>query len=383
MNVERYIGELLYDYECVVVPGFGGFISNKKPAKVNRITHQFFPPYYQLFFNVHLTENDGLLINYVAKREKITFKEAKQAVEDYVTNCREKLETGERLIVPRIGSLTQDSSGNIYFQQESKVNYNPESFGLSEFVSPQIKRESDETKIRKLITPVVRPEKQAEPVKLISRKGLNRLITRAAIFILLVSTISWGFINLDKVEAYVTSYASVNPFTKKKPVYQPRPETSILENSAAEINDEKTSTTTDQQDQSTDLAITDPSAVEVSPTESKEVAKEIAVEPEPRKTVIEPADKPEMKTKEESKPVVPVRTGKTYYIIAGSFEKQMNAERLVQQLKSKGFNAQIADTNKYGMYRVAFEGYGTLTEAKERLYAIRNEDNAEAWILKK
>ena len=94
MNVDRYIGELLYDYECVVVPGFGGFISNKKPAKVNRITQQFFPPYYQLFFNVHLTENDGLLINYLAKRERIPFKEARQAVEDYVKNCRKKTRTG-------------------------------------------------------------------------------------------------------------------------------------------------------------------------------------------------------------------------------------------------------------------------------------------------
>ncbi|MDA9349687.1 hypothetical protein N9R21_07960, partial [Polaribacter sp.] len=29
MTVEKYINELLYRYDCVIVPNFGGFITNK------------------------------------------------------------------------------------------------------------------------------------------------------------------------------------------------------------------------------------------------------------------------------------------------------------------------------------------------------------------
>ena len=143
----------------------------------------------------------------------------------------------------------------------------------------------------------------------------------------------------------------------------------------------ETPTEVAQDNESVDLTVTDqPPSSDVN---TDNAVKETTAKPEPEKTVIKPTAEPLEKAKEESKSLVPARTGKTYYIIAGSFENQVNAERLVQQLKSKGYNAQIADTNKYGMYRVAFEGYGKLSEAKDKLYAIRNDENAEAWILKK
>ena len=69
--------------------------------------------------------------------------------------------------------------------------------------------------------------------------------------------------------------------------------------------------------------------------------------------------------------------------ISVSFESESNANKLVADLRKKGYNALIADTNKYGMYRVAYDGMPSLNLAKEKLSAIRNEDNAEAWVLKK
>ena len=57
--------------------------------------------------------------------------------------------------------------------------------------------------------------------------------------------------------------------------------------------------------------------------------------------------------------------------------------KLVDQLKQSGIDAAIADTTKNGMYRVAYAAYANIEEAKEKLYALRNEQYPDAWILKK
>jgi len=108
----------------------------------------------------------------------------------------------------------------------------------------------------------------------------------------------------------------------------------------------------------------------------------------PPKTKTEPAIKPGIETpKTEAKTPENVPeaklSGPLYYIIAGSFSNEENAKRLVDDLKIKGFDAKIADTNANGMYRVAYTGIKELNLAKEKLFAIREEDNPEAWLLHK
>lgn len=52
--IEKYISELLYQYDCVIIPGFGGFIGNYSPALIDPIYHTFHPPYKSLLFNINL-----------------------------------------------------------------------------------------------------------------------------------------------------------------------------------------------------------------------------------------------------------------------------------------------------------------------------------------
>ena len=74
---------------------------------------------------------------------------------------------------------------------------------------------------------------------------------------------------------------------------------------------------------------------------------------------------------------------KLYYVVAGSFSNEINANKLVAILRQKGYNATIADTTKNGMYRVAYLGLADLELAKQELFAIRQEDNPDAWIFRK
>ena len=67
MILAKHITDLLYRYDCVIVPEFGGFITNRIGAKLNESTQTFYPPTKQITFNSHLKHNDGLLANYIAE----------------------------------------------------------------------------------------------------------------------------------------------------------------------------------------------------------------------------------------------------------------------------------------------------------------------------
>ena len=67
-DLNVYIEELLYKHQCVIIPKFGAFISNRKSAKMAD-DKTFDPPKRELSFNASLNSNDGLLIKHVPLME--------------------------------------------------------------------------------------------------------------------------------------------------------------------------------------------------------------------------------------------------------------------------------------------------------------------------
>lgn len=65
-----------------------------------------------------------------------------------------------------------------------------------------------------------------------------------------------------------------------------------------------------------------------------------------------------------------------YHVIVASFEEQQNADRLVNNLKSKGFDSKVIPSGVYNM--VSMGSFETLEEAKTKMQAIGN-----AWIFTK
>ena len=61
MDITAFIRELLFGHDCVIVPGFGGFIGNYTPASIDKSSGTFYPPVKQISFNRNLNHNDGLL----------------------------------------------------------------------------------------------------------------------------------------------------------------------------------------------------------------------------------------------------------------------------------------------------------------------------------
>lgn len=208
MKISKYITELLFDFECVVVPGLGGFIVSDKPSSINRINHQFKPPFRKILLNTHLKANDGLLVNQLAASEGLSYKDAKSKVDGFVLSIFEKLENGESFTFSNIGTIHFDKEKNIVFNQDLKFNYNPDSFGLTGFVSPPVKRISDEEKLRNLIIPPkVKSTKPIDRKPELAEKTTKKkrtywpIILVLGVLIVLLS-VGWGILNPNQVKVY-------------------------------------------------------------------------------------------------------------------------------------------------------------------------------------
>lgn len=145
MILANYINDLLYRYDCVIVPGFGGFITNRIGAKVNKFTHTFTPPTKQVTFNNLLKHNDGLLANYIASSENISFEKASSAISLSVIRWKNELQS-KSVEIENLGSLSLTDDKKIIFDPTITVNYLTESFGLKTIESSAITRYKEQLK---------------------------------------------------------------------------------------------------------------------------------------------------------------------------------------------------------------------------------------------
>ncbi|MDD4191615.1 MAG: SPOR domain-containing protein [Mangrovibacterium sp.] len=131
MELLASIKELLLLNDCVIIPGFGGFVSSYQPAGWS--ASRFTPPAKTVSFNKKLNFNDGLFINDVAEKEGINYFLAGRKVNLLVEEMNYRLTDGEEIGIPEIGTLHYDDHENLIFTPRITGNLNPDSFGLTPF----------------------------------------------------------------------------------------------------------------------------------------------------------------------------------------------------------------------------------------------------------
>ncbi|MCI2228639.1 SPOR domain-containing protein [Polaribacter sp. MSW13] len=167
MILANYINDLLYRYDCVIVPDFGGFVTNKIGSQLDKNTHVFYPPTKQITFNNHLKHNDGLLANYIASSENISFEKASTAISLSVIKWQNELQS-KSVEIKNLGVLSLNEEKQIVFEPNNVANYLTESFGFSSLESSIIKRHKEQVKP---LIPVVKDEQ---------KKGIPAFIKYAA-----------------------------------------------------------------------------------------------------------------------------------------------------------------------------------------------------------
>lgn len=159
MQLSTYISDLLYRYECVIIPGFGAFLTRYRPASIDKNSNTFNPPSKVLSFNRQLQVNDGLLANYVASVEKCSYETALQKVRNFSAHLSSELNAGKSVSLKNIGDFSLNEERSIQFEPVHKQNFSTSSFGLSSFVSSQISRIAVATEEK---APIVLTQKNKE-----------------------------------------------------------------------------------------------------------------------------------------------------------------------------------------------------------------------------
>ncbi|MEO9893606.1 SPOR domain-containing protein [Aurantibacter sp.] len=319
MVLEHYISELLYRYNCVVVPEFGAFLTQRKSAGLHKTSNTFYPPSKTLSFNNQLTTNDGLLVSYIANAENVSYETMLKKVTEAANEWKTSLKQGNRIKLENIGDIWLNFEQKTQFQPSERVNYLTSSFGLSTFVAAPVTREVLKEEVQELeekIPFIITPEQR-------ETTSYRPYLKYAAILLLAISA---GF----------TGYRTVNEMKHNKQV-------------AFEEAQEQVSKT-----------IQEATFFDTTPLELPVLELEA-------ESVINPSFDPNS-------------PDKTHHVIAGAFRFERNAQRKIRQLKQKGYHATYLGTNDFGLHIVTYDSFKEPQEALNALQKIRQTQSRDAWL---
>jgi len=352
-TVQNHIKELLFEQDCVVIPDFGGFVTNFDCAKINSTNRFITPPQKWLAFNALLKNDDGLLSNYIAKEENISIYQANLKVKTFVENTKRHLYFDNTYTIDGLGTFSQNDEEKIQFQPKQTNNFYSESFGMENLFLKKSKSLKNEfqvilkhTVISNTSIQQVFATNDREPMAeflednraYLYRKGrFSRVLPYIyGVFgsVLLVSAI-YLYGNQK------ANLGSLNPFQSQsisQPFSKPDTKESIV----------------------------------IAPTISEnEFKSEPFVESKSEEFV-------------ETKNAI-IESNKHFFIITGSFANKKNAKKLLNILKDKGFkDAEIIYPKRNEkLIKVSAIGFTNELEANEQAPKVANSMNQKTWIYKK
>jgi nucleoid DNA-binding protein len=319
VDIIAFIRELLFGHDCVIIPGFGGFIGNYTPARIDKNSGTFYPPVKQISFNRNLNHNDGLLVGRISGSLNINYGDARILVEEFASELRRKLENGEKIVFDKIGSFVNNQEGNVQFEPDQSSNYHLDSYGLDSFQLLPLEGYDVRKRITRHIT--------KDPVR---QASIRKILWRAAVIIPLLSVLVAIPLKTDLFKTKVES-TTMNPLV------------------AAEFEQNKIAVDEGVKDESGKIdEKADPIIMEQAKTEIAE-------------------------------PVVTETS--VYFLITGSFRSEKNALSQVNILKTVGFTPEIVIAPN-GFYRVCAVSCSSMNVALIKKDSIAGKFPG-AWISRK
>ncbi len=344
-KIDKSIAELLFNHNCVIIPGFGALVGNRVAANLDENKNTFYPPYKKLVFNVQLQMNDGLLVQEFSKHLLLSFEEAELRLNDVVKHWQSEFKKGKEVSIDKVGVFKRSKDRKIEFHQDFSVNYLLEAYGLQPIHVLSVQRDTIKEKITRQIIDSSLPSAKKE------RMSWQQV---AAAVLLPAVAASALFLSIN-FKSNQVSQMNWNPFT------------------------EDTDTVAIQ---STNPDVVINLSLREELTESKlwekyaEKAKEL--KDEKLRAV---ADSTDVKIPVKEFNTYHKSGSKKYLVIAGCFASEENANRFLEEVKSAGFNAQIVGKTHNGLTRVAYGVYDTQSAALNSLSEARTKHGKDAWMV--
>jgi CCDC81-like prokaryotic HU domain 2/CCDC81-like prokaryotic HU domain 1/SPOR domain len=322
MNLEKHISELLYRYQCVAVPSFGAFLTENVSAQLFENSNSFYPPKKLIVFNANLKTNDGLLANQIASVEKCSYEKAVDLINIEVDNWRNSLNSENNLYLKNIGSISMNFDKNMVFTPTDNFNYLTSSFGLTTFVSPNIKRVIAEAKnvfepdFENIQSQNSVAKSVNEEVIAIRKPRSYSNLKYAAVFIVGCGIASPVFLNLYKEKVAINNLI-VEAKVQKQVQNKIQEATFFISNNPL-------------------------------PEVANSLSNDIKL---------------------------------NYHVVAGAFKVEANADKICENLILKGYKAEKITQNINGLFPVIYNSYATYSEARKAMNLIQINDNPDAWVL--
>ena len=372
-NLARHIDLLLRTNDCVILPGFGGFIAHTVPAYYASEEHLYYPPTRNISFNASITMNDGLLAQSYMKSYQVDYARATYMIDVAIEELRDTLDEEGSVTLPRIGLIKQDIYHTILFIPETAGISSPKHFGLGSFFMQelgQLQAMSEKTEQSQSV--ITQTEKTFDLH--ISKHILRQVMSTAAVLLLLL------MVSLPIGEKTATDIASLQ-------LIKTINSEAVLETSVA-ITQEMTGTvgitpnTTIIDSTSTIEAptTTEPAAIEIESSINYEtaVAEAIATESEATEaanvTVAPEAE-------QHATPTPQNVSTRSYHIIVASLPNHRGADEIVNKYTAQGYT-NVSLVERDGRIRISLTQFNNKDEANSYLSTLRtNEAFANAWLL--
>ena len=316
-DLSRHIEFLLLDHDCVIYPQLGAFIAKYIPSRWVEEEDLFLPPYRSICFNELLKEGDDLFVTTLAKRYKITLNEARVLCADFLDFIHQELTDNGSVDLGSIGMLTQDQvTGKISFSPCIAGVTTPELYGLDVcHMTPtklQTVEETQKATEKKVKITSVQADEKSITIR-INRSLFNYVAAVAASVVLFFSlsspVVNTGMSEEQMAEANFFIPQNLTPYTIGK---------------------------------ETEAEFSKPVLTETVPTEN---------------------------VQEDN---ISTNKGK-YAIVLASALSQKNAERYIENLKKRGYKAEIQNSKK--LIRVIISGFNTQEEVQTKIKEMKQSSS--------
>ena len=340
LRIIEHIEQMLSVHDCVIIPGFGGFVLQVTPTWYNAEAHRFEPLHKELVFNETLQHNDGLLIESYRQSEATDYRSAYQLVQADVAELKALLERDGQVEMAPIGIFRRGEEGQLIFEASRDTDWlNASMFGLPAFTIEPLAEELP------IPMNVEKMEKRRPDVYYIPvNRRLVRWVAAAVVAIVVFLSASTSVEEVNR-SAYTASFVPTEMLNANMQKDEPSP-----------AEPEPTSTKVEV----TPRAETKPAPVEKPKAETK-VVKAPAPKREAAKTV-------------EAAPQ------KRYYIVIASLA---SSEQAAQYMKGVGQKdcPNMAVLQTKGKYRVYADRFTDKAAAEKYQNTLRkNPKYKDAWL---
>jgi nucleoid DNA-binding protein len=355
MKIGKYISELLYDHDSVILPGFGEFYTKYNPARFVQEEGRIEAPSKTIAYNADKKHGDTPLVAHLCEQQHMHEEQVSKYLTDYVTEIFELMANGNKVELEKIGIFSFDQDGSVNFDPDNTVNYLDETSGLGAVSAPPHKSpeqpplaDEPETKPIKDTYPVEEPA-PADIDKSETHYNHEDYIMEQEQKRTLPPALKWIAFTVVPLLVIIIILA-INYQYFFSCSRQPKdPETTVV-------------------------TIGEPS--------SEEVPDPQAASQEPTAEALSQTQQPQTTVDPEVEPPKPEPGRKVYYIVVGSFPDEATAKELALDLRKKGASlASLFMTTGFNYHRVCYGYYYDLTEAEALLDSVKEQVNSDAYIL--